>query len=243
MTIYPIELDVHLVFDPPMDEKSPGIVVTRRIELPFVPFEGLRVHCRAWDDCSEPHGLSLKEVVWDMDRGTFLAESHHIHESFPIASIPDEVRTWVARGWRPGSWKDWYEEREAADGPDGDRARPADWLIDGDHPEFERLHLLPPDQRPAVFNRFWKSLIRLMIEDYSSLSTAYAMDKAGTWKPEGDERAAEAWHRFAREFARMGSSERSQWLDRVRGYPDVYRVLRSKPSKRPAGEGVTLGGG
>lgn len=231
MTSYPVELDVRLVFVPPMDEQSSGIVLTRRIELPFVPYNGLRIHCRAWHDCAEPFGLSLTDVIWDMDRQVFLAVTHHIHDSFPIAFIVDEVRTWVARGWRIGSSTAWYDEREASAGPGDARPTPDGWLIDGDHPDFERLHLLPPDQRPAIFNRFWKALIRTMIEDRRNWAAAYAMDRTGTWGPDGDYEARTDWFQQCRDFDAMDSADQLQWLDRVRAYPDVARVLRSRPKR------------
>jgi hypothetical protein len=234
MNTYPIELDVRLSFDPPMSDGGAAIVVSRRIELPFVPYNGVQIYCRAWDDCPEPIGLALKDVTWDMDRQLFLAVAHHGYSDFPIATIPDEVRTWVARGWRLGSWMDWYERREATAGPADERASPDTWLIDGDEPDFERMHLLPPERRPAVFNRFWKALIRQMIESYADRPTAYAMDKSGTWRPDdGDSNGSlrRAWTQHTEDFNRLSVDEQIAWEDRVRKYPSLEGVLKTKATR------------
>jgi hypothetical protein len=106
--MYKLELDVALKFDPPMRDDSPGILVTRTVDLPFIPFEGLALYSGSWDGWPEPRGLKLQDVVWDVDRGTFLATSVSAVEGMPIASIPAELSDWVGRGWRFGSYNDTY---------------------------------------------------------------------------------------------------------------------------------------
>jgi len=39
--MFTLELDLSLFYEPLMDEYQPGIVVTREVELPFPPMEGL----------------------------------------------------------------------------------------------------------------------------------------------------------------------------------------------------------
>ena len=101
-----VELDLHLVFQPPMDDSSDGIIITRTIELPFTPFNGLRVFSRVWEDGPEPYGLELTDVLWEMDRAVFLAKTRHTWVDLPIAFIPHEIRDWLGRGWRWGSYEE-----------------------------------------------------------------------------------------------------------------------------------------
>jgi len=67
------ELDLHLHYSPPMPESGSGIVVTRELHLPFVPHERLLIFSKAIDDCPDPMGFCIKDVVWDIDREVVLA--------------------------------------------------------------------------------------------------------------------------------------------------------------------------
>src|SRR3954453_23956716 len=87
-TRFVVELDVHLIYQPPMADSDTGITVTRDFELPFAPYAGLKLYSRVWDDYPEPFGFELKDVVWDFDRSVFLATGHHISVGLPMAYIP-----------------------------------------------------------------------------------------------------------------------------------------------------------
>ena len=85
--MFRVDLDVSVVFTPPMKEDGPGFVMTRSFELPFPPFDGLSVFGKEWLSFPEPPGLVLKEVGWDIDRQTFLANSSSVHDGFPISEF------------------------------------------------------------------------------------------------------------------------------------------------------------
>ena len=109
--MFKVDVDLDLIYDPPFAAATRGIVVNRTIELPFPPYNGLRVFARDWEKGSEPIGLKLDDVIWDMDRQTFLAVSKSISEDFPIACIPSEIRYWLDAGWKWGSFRNRYAQR------------------------------------------------------------------------------------------------------------------------------------
>ena len=106
--MWTVELDMHLVFEPLMDDEGPGIVVSRTVELPFPPQDGMRLYSRNWDMCwvDGPHGFELRDVIFDIDRQIFLAIARAEHVGFPLANIDGEVQWWLERGWKLGSCRD-----------------------------------------------------------------------------------------------------------------------------------------
>lgn len=110
--MYTLHVDLHVYYNPPMEEFGPGIVFTRQIELPFPAYNGLRIHSSAFDSCPTPMGYTLKEVIWDVDRSVFVAKTKHMNSGFAIAEILGELRALVMRGWRYGSYVDDYPDPE-----------------------------------------------------------------------------------------------------------------------------------
>src|SRR4051812_9097639 len=107
--MYELELDLQLYFVPPMEESGKGIVVTRTIELPFVPSAEFSLYSSAFDELgSEPLGFSLKDLIWDIERKTFLAHTAIVSYDVPWPLIISDVQGWIERGWRLGSYKDAY---------------------------------------------------------------------------------------------------------------------------------------
>jgi hypothetical protein len=169
--MYKVELDF-LSFDPPMDEHDPSIRLTRTIELPFPAYEGLVIHSRMIDViCDEPLGFVLKNVMWDMDRSVFLATTSMDSGDTPFDEIPDEIRSWIDRGWRLGSHLDVYpkdmDEPEEAESPGTS--------VEDDNPEAEVTPSQPARRRPARYNKIFRALIRTMAELHNNWSVAYAM--------------------------------------------------------------------
>src|SRR5208283_2836283 len=107
--MFALELDVSLCFVPPMDERARGIVVTRTLEMPFPPTEGLFVTGIAMNGQPMAQGFKLKNLTWDLDRQRFFATTSLTSHDFPIAEIPDMIRDWLDRGWQLGSYEDTYE--------------------------------------------------------------------------------------------------------------------------------------
>lgn len=64
-TGFRLELDLVLHFVPPMDERGPGITLTRTLELPFAPYSGLVIYSRRLDSFPDPLGFHLNNVVPD----------------------------------------------------------------------------------------------------------------------------------------------------------------------------------
>jgi hypothetical protein len=224
---FKIELDLHLIYIPPMEENSPGVVVTRMIELPFVPYNGLRIFSRTWEEDPEPYGLELKDLVWDTDREVFLATAVHISHDFPIALIPNEIRYWLERGWRWGSYSDQYHDGEVADTVVPVLANGSDDLTEGvSDAEVDSLHTLPVKKRPPAFNSFFKALIRHMAASYTNLESAYAMDKTGRYLGSGrvkppDEEIAKKWQDYQLEYQRQSFDEHMKWRRKVQKYPEL----------------------
>lgn len=232
MAKFKVELDLHLVYEPPMDDNDVGIIITRAFELPFAPLDGMRVYSREWEDCPEPQGMELKDVVWDADRQVFLATAYHISVDFPIAILPLEVRSWLDKGWEWGSYLDRYQREDTSKAPrrlqPGKLDGPAENL---DSDLEERLHTLPPDQRPAWFNNLFRALIRHMVSTYSSLETAYAMDKLGRYLgPERrqacDAELREQWETAQLEYKRLSNDELWKWIRCVeKKYPKLASAV------------------
>jgi hypothetical protein len=244
--VYKVELDVHLIFVPPMDDNGPGIVMTRSFHLPFPPADGLSVFASAWEQCPDPVGLRLKDIVWDVEREVFLATSHAINQDFPIAGIAAELGDWVERGWRLGSYNDSYNG--AADpvplGPMAKEAYQLHQAVDSD--TYEILHTLPPKRRPAPFNALHKALIRQMAESYNNVEAAYAMDKTGRYLGPGgreveDKEGKRAWSDYCHEYRGLAIDDRIKWMRKVEKYPPLASLVYVPAD--PSGDGVAVASG
>ncbi len=233
--MYTVCLDLHLRFVPPMSEHAPGIVLSRTIELPFPAYSGLVVYGAELDECPDPLGLHLTDVIWDIDRSVFLAHSVIVSHDEPLAFIPDTIRGWIERGWKLGSYRDAY----LANQPDDDADEVAASLSsDDEFDRLERLHTLPKTRRDPDFNRFFKALIREMSDGYNNLSVAYAMDKLGRLLPNEKPKAGEQLSEIARrwrdacsEFDQLDSDAQTAWQDKVAKYPSLERALGLAPPR------------
>ena len=163
--MFKVDLDHALYFVPPMDEHAGGIIVTRTLELPFAPSPGLMVFGKEMDECPEPMGFKLGDLVWDMDRQVFLAKTSTVYDS-PIALVPYEIRGWIDRGWRFGSYLDLYPQEDEPK----TRSKMLKELVardgvpDFDDDEMDRWPALPPAARPGHFNETFGSLVRMMAD-------------------------------------------------------------------------------
>ncbi|MCC5787031.1 MAG: hypothetical protein JJU33_10060 [Phycisphaerales bacterium] len=233
--MYTLCLDLHLRFVPPMYEHAPGIVLTRTFELPFPPYSGLAIYRQDMEEYPSPDGLRLAGVVWDMDRGVFLAHTITIHQDEPLAFIPDIIRGWMSCGWTLGSCRDAYPDAFDDPGNDDD-ATAAD---DDDYERLEILHTLPKTKRDRDFNQFFKSLIREMSESYNNLEAAYAMDKLGRLLVEEDpgpgkplSEAGRLWQDTCREFDHLDPDAKTAWQNKVAKYPSLEKVLHANHGKQ-----------
>lgn len=127
--MYTLHLDLHLKFVPPMSKHGLGIVLTRAVQLPFVPASSLRIAGASLDEHGGPSGFGLEELTWDVDREVFSASTQIICHDEPLALIPDAIRSWLEMGWELGSYADTCEQPH-----DGD-----DTIEMEDDGEYERL--------------------------------------------------------------------------------------------------------
>ncbi len=222
--MFPLELDLRLTFDPPMSPRHVGgVILTRRLELPFPAYDGLRVFAKAMDDCPDPMGFELKEVVWDLERGVFLAHAYLSNHGLPMGCIASELRGWLRRGWRFGSYRDAYQEQVIEN--DGDRD-------DGKSEENdERLPARAPRRRSREFNQLFKALIRHLVESFDAEDVAFAMDTTGRYYteeqckvPEPKPSVAE-WEAWRAKFDKLSARKRDAWRERVAGYPSIEEVV------------------
>jgi len=230
--VFRLELDLALYFVPPMEEYGSGIVVTRTLELPFAPSPSILVWSKEMDECPEPMGFKIGDVVWDMDRQVFLAKTC-LTDCGPIAMVPYSIRAWVDRGWRLGSYLDSYpneeEERETDDVP----VEPIPDYVDWDDDEMEEWPTRRPTARPAEFNVVFGALIRTLAELHNNSAVAYAMDKTKVYftkeqLKESDSKAARRWREREYEFSCMPMGKQIAWRKRVRRkYPSLARIVAS----------------
>jgi hypothetical protein len=107
--MFKLHLDLEICYSPPMSDGHPGVVLTRSLELPFPAHEGLVLHGAKMDQVTDPPlGIYLREVMWDVDHQVFLARASIVEHDHPMDLIPQHLKSWVARGWRFGSWRDDY---------------------------------------------------------------------------------------------------------------------------------------
>lgn len=236
--MYSLEIDLELYFVPPMEDFGNGISVTRTLNLPFVPHSGLLVFGQELDDCPTPGGFPLAGVTWDVDRQVFLAKSKLTVHDWPIVAIPDEVRAWVERGWRLGSFMEHYEDEdgrpEQEDGPEVVASDLTTFVVgDEDWPELLKLQATPHRGRPREFNILFQVVLRTMAELHNNPAVAYAMYKTQRFFAEreyrdSDEPAEVRQFRNAqRDFEGIEIEEQVAWLRKVkRKYPSLRSVVR-----------------
>lgn len=230
--MYKLELTMVLHFVPPMDERGYGIRLTRMFELPFPPTEGLFLASETFGEGGG--GLKLTDVTWDIDRKQFFASTGVISQDFPIAFIPDEIRSWIERGWTlvTGSifGDDSDETPEEADETEVPAADTVDQAGD-EWEEAETWITKNPRKRPAKFNKLLQALVREMVTLYNNLATAYAIDKTKMfftekqWR-EGDTAAKDRFKDALFGYDNLPQEEQIAWQQGVvERYPKLSEIV------------------
>jgi hypothetical protein len=222
-----LELDVTLYFVPPMADRGPGFLVTRTLELPFPPVDGLFITGIALHEQPMAEGFKLDDVTWDLDRQRFLASTSLTSHDFPIAEIPLLIGEWIDRGWRLGSYEDAYAE-EVEYKHDPSLLEP---VVDFSAEEEEIVGGWPtmsPRSRPPQFNRFLRALAREMAAIYNNSGVAYAMYQTQFFFTEeqlkdNKSRAATKFRDARCEFDRMTFDQQYDWRE---------KLLRKRPRRR-----------
>ena len=229
--MFDVEMDVSLTFDPPMDANSRGIHVTRRFKLPFAPQKGFALTGRVFSDHPDPEGFMLQNVVWDEDRRVFLVDSSASTLDFPIALIPDELRSWIERGWRLGSYRDNYEQDEEEDELESEAIEQVEFgSVDDDWDDLDKLPSTTPRRRPRDFNRLMKALIREMSELFNNQDIAYAMDQTDRYFTEDqlkgtDTAVTRKWREALETWKQMSMNEQIAWQRSVAGDPSIDKLI------------------
>lgn len=229
MDRYKIHLDLVLRFVPPMVSHGEGISLTRIVELPFPPFNGLGLFARNLELCTEPVGMNLTDVIWDLDRELFLAKTS-IDMEMPIADIVVEIRTWIESGWRLGSFLDDYDT-------DREKQREPSVEIAGDDCSFEgeRTDLWPrmrPSKRPQAFNVLFQATVRKMVEIHNNIAVAYAMAKTHLFFTEEEvkrlhDKDVLRFRDACYEYEQMPIDGQIKWIKRIkRAFPRLEQLLR-----------------
>jgi hypothetical protein len=228
--MFKIELDL-VVYFPPMEEHGQGVRFTRGIELPFIPSAEIAVHSMKMEECPEPLGIALRDLIWDMDRQVFLATTKLI-DNVPMAMIPRSICGLIDRGWRLGSWMDTYREDEPVETKVAQPVSLED-IDDWDEDEAEEWPGKRPSNRPASFNTIFGAMIRTMAELHNNSSVAYAMDKTKRFLHEDqlkqDFTFRQRWGNLCWEFARMSMDQQIRWCDRmIRKYPSLAQLVADR---------------
>lgn len=143
---------------------------------------------------------------------------------FPIATIPDELRMWIDRGWQLGSYHENYVQEDDDDEEElleSETLEPDDFTASED--EWDDLDKLPaaaPRRRPREFNRLMKALVREMANLFNNRAVAYAMDKTGRYFTEDQLKETETattrkWRDALATWRNMSMREQITWHQTV----------------------------
>lgn len=232
--MFTLELDLIITYTPPMSETGGGIHLTRELQLPFAPHNGLQICGNQMDQAPGPDGFVLKDVTWDVDRQVFMAHTELYSHDLPMADIPADLKSWLDLGWRVGSYADHYEEPDYGDDDDTDEEREDSGDLFPVDEEFEQMleqPMLSPRQRPKELNRVMRAMVRAMVEVNNDASVAYAMDKTKRHftdhqLKDNDSREARAWREAREEYLRMGWKKQLEWRERVmRTHPRLDKLV------------------
>jgi hypothetical protein len=228
-----LELDVSLYFVPPMAERARGIVVTRTLELPFPPTDGLFITGVAMNGQPLAEGFKIEDVTWDLDRQRFLGSTSLTSHDFPIAEIPDLIRAWINRGWRLGSYEDTYEEEAEEKADILLTESVTDEPIENEE-EANRWPMLNPRSRSPAFNMFLQALAREMARLYNNWDVAYAIYQTKTFFTEkqledNKSRAATKFRDARSKFDGMTFDQQYDWREKLlRKRPRLRRITAKK---------------
>ncbi len=226
--MYTLELDLKLGLIPMVGDGAP-VCLTRALKLPFPPHEGLAIFAKDMDNCPKPMGLRLSEVVWDMDREVFLAETR-VQEGVPIGMIAVTYQEWIDRGWTPGSCHDPYPSLMKR--PPAARYRRKHPSQRMDFDELEDMQRTPGKRRPEWYMDEFRAVIRYLVERGLE-HTAFAMDRTRMLRnppvtpPWGEPDPLDLeWRQAVDALEKLQAPERERWEAKVRRFPKLFPSVR-----------------
>lgn len=172
--MFKLNIDAILYFDPPMVAEGKGITMTREFQIPFPPAEDIALTGVALNGRVMSLGFALEGITWDIDREVFFAKTTSSYFGEPIASIPLELRSWIERGWKLGSYEDTYEKQDRRASRFHRKPIRCTWNWEDDEVAAE-WEGTKPSKRPAAFNKLFDAIIREMAVLDNNCAVAYAM--------------------------------------------------------------------
>lgn len=236
--MFTLELDLIVTYTPPMSDRDGGIRLTRELQLPFAPYNGLELCGKNMNQGpAQPEGFTLNDVVWDIDRQVFMAHAKWSSDGLPMEDIPADLRCWVDLGWRIGSYADRYNEPEPdddeddVDADDGQEESGNAFPVDREYERSLDQPMLSPRRRPKELNQVIRAMVRTMVEVHNDEAAAYAMDKTKRYfsddqLKENDFKYAKAWRDARDEYNDMGWKKQWKWRERVmRTHPRLDKLV------------------
>lgn len=224
--MYTLELDLKLGLIPMVGDGAP-VSLTRTLTLPFPAYAGLVLFAKGMDNCPQPLGLHLSEVVWDIDREVFLAETG-VQEEVPIGMIAVTYQQWIDRGWTPGSCHDRYPIRMHI--PPGARYRRKHPSERMDFDELEDMQKTPAKRRSEWYMDEFRAVVRYLFERGND-HTAFAMDRTRMLRnPEETPAWAKPkpldveWRQAIDALGKLPPPERKRWEAKVRRFPKLFAL-------------------
>lgn len=224
---YTVHLDLHSHFQPIMSDHGRGVVLTRQLELPFVPVIGLPLFSRAMDECQEPQGFPISSVIWDLDRQVFLADTGICHADTPPLEIVYWLKEFLGRGWSFGSYRDAYAEKGAAVSESSELGDAE--LLESELPdEGDDVLTKGWRKRSPSQNRVLRALIRHAATTFDNEAAAYALDRTGRYFDEYQienkslhDKNVRAFLDAKEAYSEMTFAEKDQWRERTRRYASL----------------------
>lgn len=217
-----------------MKDEGHGIRLNRMCELPFVPTEDVSIFSKSFEGCEEPLGYCLKEVMWDLDRECFLAETQYSSIGTPIAMIPHEIDALLSHGWEFGSYQDSYSS-EAKPGRKRKSLSPLR-ISKWDDDEAKEWELRTSKSRPKEFTTVLHAVVSTMAELNNNCEVAFAMLKTGGFADLPEDRFQrrdlspfeERFEAATKEYSHMTFDQQWEWCKSVqRRYPRLIDVVRA----------------
>jgi hypothetical protein len=155
---------------------------------------------------------------------------------FPIGLIPEELRAWVDKGWRLGTYMDSYTKDEEAEEDEGDEPEEIDEEaslgLKTDWDVLQKWQSQGPGARPKEFNRRLMAVVRFMAENYNNWEVAYAMDRTKRFFSEEEVKESfmsapvKKWRDAQSEFYHMSQEDQFAWQRRVKKrYPRLDHIV------------------
>jgi hypothetical protein len=229
--VFSFDIDMSIYFAEILNEHGRGIRVTRRFELPFVPHQDILLSSFSLNGDDIPMGYKINEITWDIDRQVFFGQTCVVMHATPIAFIPFEIRSWLKRGWRLGTYEDNYKKPDRRSTNVRRRRLKCEWNESLEDDVADEWRRGSPQSRPASFTLLLRAMVREMVKLHNNVELAFAIAKTGRFfeKFELKDSANAAGRKFndaIAEFNRLPLAKMESWQAGIlRKYPRLEQFL------------------